>query len=78
MSPTVEREIVIPHNIGVYKDESAYDYPVFKYTKKFSTSVDAINRTVLQPSFEAIVDAGSYIRLFTIKLRTHLYLGKVC
>lgn len=78
MSPTVGREVVIPHYIGVYKDEEAYDPPVFKIINKFSSSFDVINRIVLEPSFEAIVDAGIYIRLFHLKLRTYLYLKKVC
>lgn len=54
----ITEQINIPGNIGKYTNDLAYDSDAFKLTNKFSRSNDPPNRKVLEPSFEAIVDAG--------------------
>lgn len=54
----ITEQMTIPGYIGKYTNDLAYDSDAFKLTSKFSRSNDPPNRKVLEPSFEAIVDAG--------------------
>lgn len=48
----------VPNATGKYVDVETFDYRIFKLNNEFGKSYDIINRKVLEPSFEAIVDAG--------------------
>ena len=49
---------MIPDAIGKLSENHKIDHTVFKINTMFALANDIINRIVLEPSFEAIVDAG--------------------
>lgn len=51
-------EKTVPDPVGKFTNPYEYDHTVFKMNKTFAVSNDILNRAVLEPSFEAIVDAG--------------------
>lgn len=51
-------EKIIPCATGKYLDVNTVDYQVFKMGRIQAYSSDALNRKMLEPSFEAIMDAG--------------------
>ncbi len=50
----------IPAGTGKYNDIEKFDRTVFKMNRLFALSSDIMNRKILEPSFEAIVDAGIF------------------
>ncbi len=59
-STTVE-EIFIPDATGKCLTSKSYDFRCFKLNFLFAGSNDLPNRKILEPSFEAIVDAGKCV-----------------
>ena len=49
---------MVPDAVGKVTEPYKYDHTVFKMSKAFAVSNDILNRMALEPSFEAIVDAG--------------------
>ena len=56
-------EKLIPVATGKFRNFDKYDQTVFRMNKMLSQSTDILNRKVLEPSFEAIVDAGEHSEL---------------
>lgn len=52
---------VIPNITGNYTNVQPYDYRVFKINIDYASIVDVISRKMMEPTFEAIVDAGKYL-----------------
>ncbi|XP_065212309.1 fatty acid synthase-like [Planococcus citri] len=48
----------VPNGIGKYTDIHRFDARVFAVNKVLAECTDVINRKVLEPSFEAVLDAG--------------------
>lgn len=51
-------EKLIPDATGKFHDLHEYDHTVFRMNQTFAFSNDLVNRRVLEPAFEAIIDAG--------------------
>lgn len=52
-------KVVVPDATGKYTKEIEFDYRLFKFNLLFGRSTDVVNRKILEPSFEAIIDAGT-------------------
>ena len=53
-------EKLIPDATGKFRNFDKYDQTVFRMNQVLSRSTDIVNRKILEPSFEAIVDAGEW------------------
>lgn len=72
----------IPDATGKYTSIDKFDSMVFKLNNIFASSCDVINRKILEPSFEAIVDAGNFSKFSLILVilfihKTHDSLNKL-
>lgn len=72
-------KVSVPDATGKYTEEIEFDYRLFKFSSLFAQSTDVVNRKILEPSFEAIVDAGTLLKIYLIlkviivPLRTKFY-----
>ena len=60
LNVTVVEEKLIPDATAKLLECYKFDYAVFKFNKSWAFGNDIINRLALEPSFEAIVDAGEW------------------
>lgn len=52
---------IVPSGTGKYKDINRFDTRVFSVSPALAECTDVINRKVLEPSFEAVMDAGKFL-----------------
>ena len=60
---------LIPDATGKLSNIYKLDYNVFKMNKTFARNCDVLNRIILEPAFEAIIDAGESNKIFYCDMR---------
>ena len=68
---TVASDKLIPDATGKLSNIYNHDYSVFKMSKTFARTCDILNRIILEPVFEAIVDAGKLNKSFIVTYCTN-------
>lgn len=51
----------IPQGLGKYTNIDQFDRTIFKMKSLFAVSSDILNRKILEPAFEAMIDAGTIL-----------------
>ena len=60
-----DTDIVLPSATGKFKFIKEFDPVVFKVNNAVAECTDVINRKILEPSFEAVMDAGNFYSIFS-------------